>query len=132
MGFRRSGSLPIAVLRRLPRVRARSRTGRRVRSESDATACLAAASGLDVARCTLAFDHEHYDLYLRYQSTRQAGGGMDNDSREQFHKFLLQSRSIRGWSSFAIRRRPHRRRWNVTDDPIIDVLNDGLSSVYTF
>jgi arginine-tRNA-protein transferase len=64
---------------------------------------------------------EHYDLYLQYQNARHSGGGMDQDSREQYRHFLLQSNVDTKLVEF-------RDSKGIVAVSIIDKLEDGLSS----
>ncbi len=87
--------------------------------------CLRTHAGLQVVERPLRFDEEHYELYRRYQSGRHAGGGMDLDDRAQYTQFLLHSQV----DSRLVEFRDGDALRMVS---VIDVLDDGLSSVYTF
>jgi arginyl-tRNA--protein-N-Asp/Glu arginylyltransferase len=126
LGFRRSGqhvyrprcdTCRACVASRLPVAEFEpNRTQRR---------CLSRNADLRLRLLPLAFDESHYRLYRSYQAARHAGGGMDQDDREQFRGFLLQSRVDSVLAEFSL-------AGEVVMVALIDKLIDGLSAVYTF
>ena len=125
-GFRRSGVFSYrpdcvecraCVPVRLPVARFAPRRNQRRSLKAHAT--------LHARELPLMFFDEHYRLYLRYQAARHLGGGMDQDNHEQYSRCLLQRRIDSRLIEFTENGELRMVR-------IIDVLNDGLSSVYTF
>jgi arginine-tRNA-protein transferase len=77
------------------------------------------------------FSQEHFALYQRYQRARHPGGGMDADDRAQYQDFLIESHADSLLVEF--------RETSADDGPgvlkmvsVIDLLDDGMSAVYTF
>jgi arginine-tRNA-protein transferase len=84
---------------------------------------------------------EYYDLYQRYQRARHQGGGMDNEDHESYRNFLLQShvdsmlvefRDPSGQATSTSSGQAQDRQGALRMVSVIDLLDDGLSSVYTF
>lgn len=73
----------------------------------------------------LDFVDEHFALYRRYQIARHAGGGMDLDDPGQYENFILKSRVASFLAEF-------REAGVLRMVSLIDQIEDGLSSVYTF
>ena len=88
-------------------------------------------AGLEVRVLNLGYQEEHYQLYQRYQHERHAGGEMDQDDQDQYMQFLLQSRVNSRIVEFRDGPHdPHPGRLRMVS--MIDLLDQGISSVYTF
>ncbi|TAL78888.1 MAG: arginyltransferase [Burkholderiaceae bacterium] len=81
---------------------------------------------LQASNQPLVFSAEHFDLYCRYVSARHPGAGMDEDCQSQYTQFLLSSRV----NSTLIEFRTAEGRLEMVS--LIDILDTGLSAVYTF
>ena len=82
-------------------------------------------NNLAVSLHTLDDREEYFELYQRYQAARHSEGEMEHDSREQYRNFLLQSHV----DTILVEFREGDALRMVS---IVDILEDGLSSVYTF
>lgn len=126
LGFRRSGDLiyrphcrdcnacvPVRIpVRRFVPSRSQRRTWQR-------------NADVRVAAHAPAFNPRHFDLYLRYQSLRHPGGGMDDNDPQKYVNFLV-SRQVR--TTFYEMSAAGR----LLGVAVVDHLHDGLSAVYTF
>jgi len=125
-GFRRSGAYTYrphcddcracVPLRVAARQFTASRSQRRARAQH---------ANLQASLHRLQDNPEYYDLYQRYQRVRHPDGGMDDDDCESYRNFLLQSHVDSLLVEF-------REQGVLRMVSVIDLLGDGLSSVYTF
>ncbi len=87
--------------------------------------CLQHNAELRIIPRRAVFDDEHFALYRRYLASRHAGGGMDNPRPDQYLSFLTSP-----WAETLFVEYRHEERLLAVS--VLDVLEQGLSAVYTF
>jgi arginyl-tRNA--protein-N-Asp/Glu arginylyltransferase len=110
-------------LRQLPGLHPAAHRGTRL--HHDALATTDRHDDLQTTLHELQDKPEYYALYQRYQTARHKNGGMDNDDHESYQNFLLQSHVDTVLVEF-------REQGILRMVSVIDLLSDGISSVYTF
>ena len=76
------------------------------------------------------FSDEHFQLYRKYQSSRHTDGSMDHDDRNAYEDFLVKSPIDTRFFEF---RAPHRPgNGKLLALAVTDMVEDGMSAVYTF
>ncbi len=73
----------------------------------------------------VAFEQKHYEMYLRYQNQRHAGGNMANTRPEEYLNFLGSTWCDTQFIEFLI-------AGELAALAIVDCLDNALSAVYTF
>lgn len=74
----------------------------------------------------LRWHDEHYALYCEYQAVRHPQAGMDEDTEKQYRQFLLTSGVESRLAEFRC------PQGQVRMVALIDLLDNGISAVYTF
>ncbi|MEN9843545.1 MAG: hypothetical protein RLZZ612_1374 [Pseudomonadota bacterium] len=74
-----------------------------------------------------AFQQAHYELFMRYQSERHPDGAMNQDSIEQYTQFLIKSQV----DSYLIEFTDPADQ-SIKMVMLVDLVENGLSAVYTF
>ena len=80
---------------------------------------------LSVKILPLTFNEEHYNLYVDYQNNRHRNNSENEDDIADYNDFLIKSNV----NSKLVEFRLNNQLKMVT---IIDIINDGISAVYTF
>lgn len=87
--------------------------------------CWKRNSDLTVRQFPAVFVQEHFDLYSRYLALRHPDGGMDNPTPESYMDFLTAP-----WTDTVFYEM--RAGGKLVGVAVTDMMDDGLSAVYTF
>lgn len=87
--------------------------------------CLARNTDLNVEWVAASFSPEHFQLYSDYLTARHQDGGMDQPTPDHFRQFLMGNWSDTRFLELRLQRR-------LIGVAVADLLQDGLSAVYSF
>lgn len=87
-------------------------------------------SDIEVVERPPYFSDEHFQLYRRYQRSRHTDGSMDHEDADAYEDFLVNSPVDTRFFEFRNSGSPDKGKLLAL--AVTDVVDDGLSAVYTF